>query len=173
MSVVGVAIPVPEPYGEQLRAARLSFGDPMAAQIPSHITLIPPTPLPADEIDCFSSRLTQAANQVSAYPLRLRGTGTFRPISPVVFVAVSQGISYTEVLAKEVRTSLGDTIAEPSFPYHPHVTLAHEIDDAALDRAYSELADFECQFQVESFSLYTHDETTGWSPYRDFALRPA
>ncbi len=170
MPVVGVAIPVPEPYGSQLREARASFGDPLAATVPSHVTLIPPTPVPDGEVDCFAGRLAQAAAELARYPLRLRGTGTFRPVSPVVFVAVSEGISGTELLAERVRSSLGATIPAPAFPFHPHVTVAQDLDDAALDRAYDELADFECRFQVDSFALYLHEEPGGWAPQRTFWL---
>lgn len=171
MTTVGVAIPVPPPFGEQLREARASFGDPMAATVPSHITLIPPTPIPEDDVDAFAGALADAADSVGGYPLRLRGTGTFRPISPVVFVAVSQGISYTELLAQAVRRALGTSVADAEFPFHPHVTVAHGLDDDALDRAYDELSDFECRFRVDSFALYTHHDDTGWVPQRRFALR--
>ena len=51
--------------------------------------------------------LERASATLPPFPMRLRGTATFRPVSPVVFVAVSQGISYTEMLAKSVRTALG------------------------------------------------------------------
>lgn len=170
MPVVGVAIGIPEPFGSQLRAARASFGDPQAATVPSHITLVPPTVVHDGEVEALGDRLTRAASALAPYPLRLRGTGTFRPVSPVVFVAVSQGISYTEMLAKSVRSALGSAATEPEFPFHPHVTVAQDVDDAALDRAYDELADFECEFRVESFALYLHDDEAGWAPRRDFAL---
>lgn len=170
MATVGVAVPIPDPFGTQLREARASFGDPMAATVPSHITLVPPTPVPDDEVDCFAGRLEEAASRIAAYPLQLRGTGTFRPVSPVVFVAVSLGISSTEMLAGAVRSALGSTIPEAAFPFHPHVTVAQDLDDPALDRAYEELADFECRFTVESFALYLHEDPTGWAPQRTFAL---
>ena len=60
-----------------------------------------------------------------------------------------------------------------SFPYHPHVTVAHHLSDDQLDRAFAELADFECVFDVEGFHLYVHDEQRGWQPTTDFALAPA
>jgi 2'-5' RNA ligase len=98
----------------------------------------------------------------------LRGTGTFRPVSPVVFVAVSHGISYTEMLAQCVRDALDSP--EPEFPFHPHVTVAHNLDDPSLDRAYEELADFECEFTVSEFALYHHQDDAGWVPQHAFAL---
>lgn len=112
--------------------------------------------------------LTRAALRHEPFTVHLRGTGTFRPVSPVVFVAVAQGISACEVLAAELRA--GPLAQELSFPYHPHVTIAHHLEDAALDRAYAELADFECVFDADHFLLYVHEDGIGWRPTREFPL---
>src|SRR5215207_5125676 len=167
MPTIGVAIPVPEPYGTMLREKRADFGDPMAETVPSHVTLIPPTEVKDDELDIVCTALERASASLPPFPMRLRGTGTFRPVSPVVFVAVSQGISYTEMLATCLRTAL--EAPEPTFPFHPHVTVAHNLDDASLDRAYDELSTFECQFIVNAFALYHHEDGSGWVPQRGFA----
>ncbi|KHL14538.1 2'-5' RNA ligase [Mumia flava] len=168
MPTIGVAIPVPEPWGSELRAHRADFGDPEAARIPSHVTLLPPTEVEDTDLPKVYEKLADDARAVDPFPMRLRGTGTFRPVSPVVFVAVSEGISSTEVLAKHVRDGL--LVGQLEFPYHPHVTVAHHLDDAALDRAYATLADFECDFEVRSFALYRHDDADGWSPSQEFTL---
>ncbi|MFY0405945.1 2'-5' RNA ligase family protein [Solicola sp. PLA-1-18] len=167
MLTIGVAVPVPEPWGEQLRSHRAAFGDPAARTVPTHVTLLPPQQTDGD-LDTVYERLSEAAAEHRPYRIHLRGTGTFRPISPVVFVAVAEGISPTELLAKSVRAGLlkGDL----EFPYHPHVTVAHHLDDEALDRAFDELAEFECTFDVTAFSLYVHDERDGWITHREFAL---
>lgn len=165
---IGISIPIPEPYGSQLRAMRASFGDPMAETVPSHVTLIPPLDYEPEEIEGVHASLERASATLPPFPMRLRGTGTFRPVSPVVFVAVSQGISYTEMLAKCVRDALD--VPEPDFPFHPHVTVAHNLDDASLDRAYDELRLFECQFSVDEFALYYHQGELGWVPQRSFRL---
>ena len=39
---IGVAIPIPEPYGAELQRVRESYGDELARSIPTHITLLPP-----------------------------------------------------------------------------------------------------------------------------------
>ena len=59
------------------------------------------------------------------------------------------------------------------YPYHPHVTVAHHLDDARLDQAFAELAGFECEFEVDEFHLYVHDSEQGWQPTRDFPLQSA
>ncbi|MBC7630197.1 2'-5' RNA ligase family protein [Aeromicrobium sp.] len=168
MATIGVAIPVPDPYGAMLREKRADFGDPMAQTVPSHVTLVPPTVVDDVDLDDVCGALERASGSLSPFPMRLRGTGTFRPVSPVVFIAVSQGISCTEMLAKCLRNALASP--DPQFPFHPHVTVAHNLDDPSLDRAYDELRDFECQFTVSEFALYHHQNGSGWVPQRSFAL---
>ena len=109
--------------------------------------------------------------QLAGFGVHLRGTGTFRPVSPVVFVTLVEGISQCEQLASAVRRGPLDVPLD--FPYHPHVTIAHHLADDALDRAFRELADFDCTFDADQFHLYVHDEQDGWQPTRDFPLSPA
>ena len=91
----------------------------------------------------------------AAYGIHLRGSGTFRPVSPVVFVNLVEGISQTEQLATACRR--GPLALDSQYPYHPHVTVAHHLDDDRLDRAFEELAGFDCAFTVADFHLYVHD----------------
>ncbi|MDN5892838.1 MAG: 2'-5' RNA ligase family protein [Nocardioides sp.] len=168
MQTIGVAVAIPEPWATHLQDYRASIGDETASRIPTHITLIPPTE--SDDLDAIVEHLQSVASHTSGFDVHLRGTGTFRPVSPVVFVGVVQGISGCERLAASVRR--GPLAQELSFPYHPHVTIAHHLDDATLDRAFTELAGFECQFTVEEFHLYVHDDEIGWQVDRSFALSP-
>src|SRR5262245_21658411 len=142
----------------------------MAATIPTHITLVPPTEVSEDELEKVEAHLVSVAAEVTGFLVHLRGTGTFRPVSPVVFVSVVEGISPTEQLAAAARSGPLDVDVE--YPYHPHVTIAHHVSEASLDRAFSDLSDFDCEFEVAHFHLYVHDEAEGWRPTRDFALRP-
>ena len=168
MPTIGVAIAIPEPWASELQDYRTSIGDTTAAQIPTHITLLPPTELADADLAAVSDHLAKAAATVEPFPIHLRGTGTFRPVSPVVFVTVAEGISSCELLADAVRS--GPLEVELHFPYHPHVTIAHHLDDATLDRAFGELAGFECSFDAASFSLYVHDPANGWVPTSEFGL---
>ena len=167
MTTIGVAIPVPEPWASELQRYRAAFGDPLADAIPTHVTLVPPTAV-EDELTAIERHLAKVATTTEPFVLRLRGTGTFRPVSPVVFIAVAEGISSCEVLADAARSGM---LAQPlAFPYHPHVTVAHDIDDQALDTAFDRLADYECLFEVEAFSLYVHGIDGVWRPQRSFPL---
>jgi 2'-5' RNA ligase len=166
---IGVAIPIPEPWGSQLQRYRESIGDPMAEHIPPHVTLVPPVDLaPAVAAD-VENHLEQAAAAVQPFEVHLRGTATFRPLSAVVFIALAEGISGCERLEREVRS--GPLGVDLNYPYHPHVTVAHDLDEAVLDRAFTELADFEARFVVDSFTLYVHDDAAGWVPSQTFELK--
>ncbi|HEX6444261.1 MAG TPA: 2'-5' RNA ligase family protein [Streptosporangiales bacterium] len=166
-SVVATAIAVPEPYATDLRDARYRFGDPAALVTPTHVTLLGPTEVDEATRAAYEQHLERVAAGHEPFDVHLRGTATFRPVSPVVFVALAQGISDCEQLAAAVRA--GPVRREHDFPYHPHVTVAQEVDGAALDRAFEELAGYEAGFHVDRFTLY---ERIGdvWSPHRDYAL---
>ena len=167
---IGVAVGIPEPWGSQLDGHRLAAGDPMAALIPAHLTLLGPTevdgsPAAAAKID---EHLSAAAAEHRPFQLHLRGTGTFRPVTQVVFVAVANGIASCERLASDIRS--GPLERELSYPYHPHVTVAHDVASAALDAVFEELAGFEARFPVDGFTLYEHNDDGRWHPQRRFPL---
>ena len=170
MPTIGVAVAIPEPWATELQEYRASVGDLTAAKIPTHITLVPPTDVAPESLADIETHLATAADAVEAFTVHLRGTGTFRPTSPVVFVSLAEGISQCEQLADAVRR--GPLAMDLAFPFHPHVTIAHHLSDAQLDQAFSELAGFECEFAVDDFKLYVHDEDLGWRPTRYFALQP-
>jgi len=165
---IGVSIAIPSPHAEMLQARRASFGDPLAESIPTHVTLLPPTEVAEDELESAVKHLEEVAAQGRRFPMVLRGTGTFRPTSPVVFVQVSGGIADCELLEKDVRQGPLDRSLD--FNYHPHVTVAHHVPEPNLDRAFTELSDFECAFEVEEFHLYEHGDDGVWRPVRSFAL---
>lgn len=168
MPTIGVSIAIPSPHAEMLQARRASFGDPLADSIPTHVTLLPPTEVPQEELEAVVKHLEEVAAQGHPFPMVLRGTGTFRPTSPVVFVQVSGGIADCELLEKGVRQGPLDRSLD--FNYHPHVTVAHHVPEPNLDRAFAELSGFECAFDVEEFHLYEHGDDGVWRPVRSFAL---
>ncbi len=165
---IGVAITVPEPYGSVLQHARASFGDPLAGDIPPHITLLGPTVVDPVELADVSNHLARVSAGSRPFVLHLRGTGTFRPISPVVFMQVVEGIAECEQLESTVRS--GPLSQELRFNYHPHVTVAHEVPDPDLDRAFDELSNFDARFVVSGFQFYEHGDDNVWRPVQDFLL---
>jgi 2'-5' RNA ligase len=165
---IGVSIAVPEPWGSRLQDFRVANGDMQGATIPTHITLVPPVDVDSSRMADVERHLEEVAAVVTPYRIHLRGSGTFRPVSPVVFVNLVEGISQTEQLAKRCRR--GPLEVELGYPYHPHVTVAHLADEAMLDRAFDELAGFECLFTVTEFHLYVHEDHRGWKATHDYGL---
>ncbi len=168
MPAYGVAVTIPEPWGPHLQDSRESFGDAMAPAIPPHVTLLPPTPVGAGVMDDFTEHLEKVARRAEPFRMVLSGTGTFRPVSPVVFVQVSSGISACEGLERDVRR--GPVRRELDFPYHPHVTVAHHLSEEAMDEAFEALAGFRCAFDVTSIELYHHHDDGVWRVLRSFPL---
>ena len=168
MPMHGVAVTIPEPWSSALQDARESFGDPMASAIPPHVTLLPPTAIPDEEMGSFLAHLRTVSAQAQPFRMALSGTGTFRPVSPVVFVQVSLGIAQCESLEHAVRSGPVERVLD--FPYHPHVTVAHHLDEVALERAFTDLGGFRCEFPVGSIELYHHDQDGVWRAQESFPL---
>lgn len=165
---LGVAVTVPEPYRSVLRRTRARVGDPAAELIQPHITLLGPTALPVGALGDVDRHLAAVAAAHAPFTVHLRGTATFRPVSPVVFVQVAEGIASCERLEVEVRSGVLEQ--ELRFHYHPHVTIAHDVDDAALDRAFDDLAGFEARFEVTEIHAYEHGDDGVWRTLRAYPL---
>jgi 2'-5' RNA ligase len=166
--MLGVAIAIPQPHATVLANWRRQVGDPAADLVFPHVTLLPPTPVPADSMDEVEKHLAGAAAAHQPFVMHLSGTGTFRPTSPVVFIQVATGVSDCEVLERDIRS--GPLDRELDFPYHPHVTVAQDIGEAALDDAYDGLAGFVARFQVERFVLFSRSGDGRWTWRTEFPL---
>jgi len=166
MNMISVSIAVPAPFGGELQRLRASFGDPSARSIPTHVTLLSPTEIADEESPEIHDHLQRVAEAQQPFTMLLRSTGTFRPVSPVVFVQVAGGISACERIEQAIRT--GPLKRDVEFYYHPHVTVAHNVGDGAMDRAFNELASYECSFEVRSFDLFEHGDDLVWRPVDTF-----
>jgi 2'-5' RNA ligase len=165
---VGVAVAIPKPHATVLTNWRRRVGDPAADLIWPHVTLLPPTPVPASAMDDIHEHLAKAAAAGEPFVMHLAGTGTFRPTSPVVFIQIARGVSDCELLEEAVRG--GPLERELDFPYHPHVTVAQDVPDPALDEAYDGLAGFVARFPVASFVLFFRDADRRWQWRTEYAL---
>ena len=82
------------------------------------------------------------------FEAHLRGTATFRPVSPVVFVQVVEGIADCERLAPTCA-AVRSTCRPGSVP--PARYDAHAVADDLLDGAFAAMADFDASFTVTGF----------------------
>ncbi len=165
---IGIAIDIPEPFGGELQAWRERLGDPNAKRIVPHVTLVPPTCVGPSQLPAIEEHLRAVAARGRPFEIHLRGSATFRPVSPVVFVPLVVGIAECERLQAQVRS--GPLAREIKFPYHPHVTVAHDIPEDGLDRAFEALATYDARFPVWGFTLFEQGLDEVWRPQRDFTF---
>lgn len=163
---LGVTIELPVEIRTELDEARQRYGT-HPDDWPSHVTIL--APIEADDavMDGVLDHLARVAERTRPIPMVLRGTGTFRPVSPVVFIAVADGISGCEQLEAAVRS--GALGVEARFPYHPHVTLVHGVSEELMDLAFREMAGYEAAFLAASMAL--HENIDGrWRIIREFSF---
>ncbi|MFC7573787.1 2'-5' RNA ligase family protein [Klenkia terrae] len=163
-----MVVDIPEPWAQLLVNWRAKCGDPQAGVVPPHVTLLPPTEVATADRSLISAHLAAVARSHPPFEIRLQGTGTFRPVSEVVFVAVAAGVADCAAIATDVRSG---PLARPlSFPYHPHVTVAHDVPAEALDMAATELAGLECTFPVGHFTEFEQQSSGAWAVARRHPL---
>ena len=168
---IGVSIAVPEPFGSMLQRRRAGFGDPQAFAIPTHVTLLPPTEVDESALPAIEEHLAQVASFGRPFELRLGGTDTFRPLTPVVFVKLVRGAEECTELQERVRS--GPLKRDLPFPYHPHVTVAQGVPDAALDEAFEQLSGFTAGWPATSFALYEQGSDGVWRLEREYSFASA
>lgn len=167
-TMLGIAIEVPDPLGAVLTQWRVKVGDPLAHLIPPHVTLLPPTDVAGFEPADIHRHLEAVAVKHAPFQMHLAGTGSFRPVSQVVFVTVAEGISPCELLAADIRSGLLQRTLE--FPYHPHVTIAHDVAPDMLDLAYQGLVEVDVRVDVDAFCAFSQDSTGRWVPAEAYPL---
>ncbi|MBE7190430.1 2'-5' RNA ligase family protein [Jatrophihabitans endophyticus] len=168
MTTVGVAVAIPQPHADILTTWRRRVGDPAADLVFPHVTLLPPTRVAGASMDEVEAHLAAAALGCAPFDMHLAGTGTFRPVSPVVYIQIARGVSQCELLERAIRS--GPIARDLDFPYHPHVTVAQEIGDDGLDEAYDGLSGFVARFPVDRFVLFSRDTAGAWRWGTEFPL---
>lgn len=155
---VGVILGFPAEIAEELQRWRASFGDPLADVVPAHITLV--TTTPTRDWEATLEHVREVARQQSPFKVTIAGTGTFRPVSPVVFINVEDGFENCVDLHEKLQQ--GPLHRELPFAYHPHVTIAHDVAPENLDEAETVLRNYRATFPVVSMGLYEHDADGIW-----------
>lgn len=155
---VGVILGFPPAIAKELQRWRASFGDPMAGVVPAHITLV--TTTLTDDWEATREHVRKVARSQSPFMVTISGTGTFRPVSPVVYINVEEGFDACVDLHRKLQT--GPLERELPFSYHPHVTIAHDVAPESLDEAETVLESYRATFPVVSMGLYEHDAEGIW-----------
>lgn len=155
---VGVILGFPPDIAEELQRWRASFGDPLATVVPAHITLV--TTTPTDDWEATREHVREVAGRQRPFTITIAGTGTFRPVSPVVFINVEEGFDECVELHRQLQQ--GPLERDLPFAFHPHVTIAHDVAPESLDEAEAVLRDYRATFPVVSMGLYEHGADGIW-----------
>lgn len=165
---IGVAVPIPEPFLAELGAYRERFGDPLAHAIVAHITLVPPTEVSdaagLAEVLAHLGRVAGAAG--APFQIVLAGAQSFRPVSPVVFVPLVEGEPRVRDL--EAASRQGPLDRPLDFPFHPHVTVAHDVPTDWLDEAQATLSGYRAAFEASSIALFVQGADGVWRQRAEF-----
>lgn len=113
---------------------------------------------PEESAERFLSEFEDLCLGLGPGRITLTGTGTFRPMSDVVFLSVGDGTEFLHELHNRCLKLLDS--ASP-FLYHPHMTLTQNEGRRTLEAALADFRDFTATFPVTGLDAYIGDET-GW-----------
>ena len=163
---IGVTLPIPQPHRFDLDRLRATWS-PDPPQMPAHVTVLAPVDVDEDVVPNVLAHLAYVAARTAPFDLTLAGSGTFRPISPVVYVTVADGARECAELEAQVRS--GALGVEARFPYHPHVTIAQDLDDDELDQARSAAAGIDARMRIDAMNLHEY-RAGAWHLLRAFGF---
>ena len=168
--VLGVTVPVPEPWASRVRLVRATAGDPLARSIGPHVTILPPTLVQQELLEVAEKHLASVASRTPPFVVELAGTDDFRPASPVVYLDVARGREDLDALQRAVRDEHGPLARDLRFRFHPHVTLAHEVGHEALDAAAAAGESITAEFVVDRLELRALADDGSWDLLRTVPL---
>jgi 2'-5' RNA ligase len=129
-SVFALVAYIPGPLGaylNELRAELVSEND-----LVSHLTVLPPRVLAAPE-DQLAAQLETRLSKTPAFEVALGKVEIF-PLTDVIFLSVEGGRGAIEEVHDELDR--GDLQFDEPFEFHPHVTLAQEVEPDVLLTTY-------------------------------------
>lgn len=166
--VVGIVVRVPEPWGEDLTEWREGFGDPHADRMPAHITVLAPLRMSRLAFSRLADALHSRLAEVPAFEVTIGPVGSFRPVSPVVFLHAHAIADSLERLHDAVNEAAGSPPLR--HPFHPHVTVAMDLPDPVLDAAAGALADYHAAWIVKGVSVFLRDSSGKWHEQYEVSL---
>jgi 2'-5' RNA ligase/GNAT superfamily N-acetyltransferase len=162
---VGVVLLLPAPVGEAVDVLRRALGADDVDRLPSHLTLVPPVNVRDDEMDSALDLLRDAAERTMPFPLALGPARTFLPTNPVLFLEVGGDVAPVDKLRDKIfRAPLERNL---TWPFHPHVTLLDNGDEAKIRAAVDALADVRYRCVVDRVHLLRESNDEGvrsWHP---------
>jgi len=162
---------VPQPLAGFIERLRQEIQP--GCKLRSHLTFLPPRPLqiPLEQI---RSQLETGLRDQSVFRVELCEVRVF-PVSEAVHLSLGAG--WAEASGIHDALNRGDLYRKETFDYHPHVTLAQDLDSANAVSA-AELAKRRWQeysgsryFHVDHLTLVQNKLECGWTNLGEFSLR--
>jgi 2'-5' RNA ligase len=115
---------IPDPLAAFLDELRIGLTP--ASKPRAHVTILPPRPHDHD-LEATIERLATGSRPFHSFPVRMGDVEIFTA-SAVVYLGLAHGV---EELTRLYRAlNCGSLLYAENFPYHPHVTLAQNIEAA-------------------------------------------
>lgn len=147
---LGIVIPVPEPVRGVLRGWRERFGAADAQAVDPHVTLV--TGAHREDWSGAAAHVRRVAAAHRAFEVVLGPARSFRPLSPVVYLPLLAGSGQCRALHEALLD--GPLIHDSPFDYHPHLTIAQNVEEQALDVAQQRLSQTSLAFRAEQLLLF-------------------
>ncbi|WP_051704174.1 2'-5' RNA ligase family protein [Glycomyces sp. NRRL B-16210] len=170
--LVGIALPVPDPWRALLGSVRCALGDPLGEVVPAHVTVLPPTWVRPAQLPGLVRHARSVAAAWAPITVELDGVETFLPDSDVVYARLTSGADECAGLAAGLGS--GPVTVRPTYPFHAHVTIAHHCGPAALKRALVLLSGFRARFDLaELLVSISAGSLTEWTAVQRISFNPA
>lgn len=163
---------LPEPLAGFVDAVRQELVP--ACRLRAHITVLPPRP-PTCEPEVAWDELRLAFQGLAPFPLELTEVGLF-PVSEAIYISI--GVGGKELEGLHSKLNQGCLRFNEPWIYHPHVTLAQELDraavNAALDLARNRWREFvgPRRFTIDHLTFVQNAGQNRWRDLADCELRP-
>ena len=158
---------VPPPLAERIVRWRREYSMVGAVAESCHITLL----IAQDAAEEGKlGQLKAALAGHGAVEVVLGEPESFQPASPVTYLPLVRGSDCFRYLHRRCVELLGKS--ESPFPYEPHLTLAHGLEEAALARSLRDFAGLDAQltgFRIEQLQAYRYTGET-WQHLADISL---
>jgi 2'-5' RNA ligase len=96
----------------------------------AHITVLPPRPITGDEKSCLSI-IESRIDLFSPFQVEITGIKIF-PVTNVIYASIGTGCQ--EMVELHDTLNIGPLKFDEHFKYHPHITLAQNVDPADVFR---------------------------------------
>jgi 2'-5' RNA ligase len=127
LSLYALVIYLPDPLRSFLDELRLEMAP--ACNPHAHVSVLPPRTLPVPPALAIDEA-RQVLAEVPAFEIALGHIEVF-PVTDVIYISVEAGADQLRRMHQSLNR--GTLAYDEPFPYHPHITLAQEIESGRLD----------------------------------------